>query len=73
VQGLKEACLQENATVQNLLSKIRSLKEELGEQVVMNDALTEKNAELGRQLEKVKPKYRKSREAKKRMDKLRSQ
>jgi hypothetical protein len=57
----------------NLLSKISSLEEEVGEQVGQNDALTDSNAELECQLEKVKGKYKKSREAKKKMDKLRSQ
>jgi hypothetical protein len=55
------------------LSKINSLEEEVGEQVGQSDALTDKNAELERQLEKVKVKYQKSREAEKKMDKLPSQ
>jgi chromosome segregation ATPase len=71
LQKEKEALQQEKATVQNLVFKVSSLEEEVGEQAGKNDQLTDKNAELVRQLAKVKAKYIKSREAKKKMEKLR--
>jgi aspartokinase len=72
LQKEKEALQKEKATVQSLVSKVSLLEEEVGEQVGKNDQLSDKNAELVRQLAKVKAKYMKSNEAKKKMERLRS-